>query len=517
MTASPIEMDRIQTASRWVTIMLAFALLFVLTGLYADVLAGMAQDWWNEPSLSQGLLIPPTALYFAWLKRKAILAEPAHKDPRGLALALAGCLMYIAGLVGAEFFLSRISFVVLCTAFIWIFWGMGRLRKLAFPLVLLAAMVPLPSILYNRLAAPLQLFASQTATSIAQTFGITVFRDGNIIELAHLSLGVEEACSGLTALSSMIMAALLIGQVRCRRRLAKILLLLAAMPIAIGVNVVRVAGTAILADQNPDIALGYYHMFSGWFVFILGLTSLYICAVLLDLVGPPRLDVAFPRGLNRKAVHGGEGSRQTGAVLLTVLLAMSALTGMATAASKHRPKESLAQPLESIEPVLGDWRVESTPTFAERSLSKLVPTELLSRTYRNSAGRRVGVLVTYYAAQSAGVGMHSPKDCLPGGGWEIWQYGSAVVPAGTSGVTVNRYSIQRGGQRAVVLYWYQSRDRLFASEYLGKVLLLRDAMLKNSTAAALVRLTVADQPGAVEDGIKLAAQLIPGLRRSFGE
>jgi exosortase len=155
---------------------------------------------------------------------------------------------------------------------------MARLRTRAFPFLLLATMVPLPGIVYNALAAPLQLFASDIATRLAQLLGVTVYRDGNIIQLAYTSLGVVEACSGLNSLSALIIASLLLGYLICWRLLTRIFLLALSIPLAIAVNVLRVTGTAVLADYNQEFAMGFYHSFSGWLVFLVGFGALYVFA-----------------------------------------------------------------------------------------------------------------------------------------------------------------------------------------------------------------------------------------------
>ena len=318
------EAERRSVHSYWAARLLGSALLaLLLAGLYSKVVLDMVSDWWNDPSLSHGLLIPPVALYFAWLDRKAILSLPARRDPRGMLLVVLAAIIYVVGRLAAEFFLPRISIVVLCAGLIWTLWGPDRARRLIFPLILLAAMVPLPATLYNQMSAPLQQLASQAATAVAQWFGVSVFRDGNILYLANFSLGVEEACSGLTALSSMLIAAFLIGQIWFQSRLPKLALLLISAPLAISVNVVRVAGTAILADWNTDFALGYYHVFSGWFVFTLGLTGLCGCAALIAVhVGVVAVTLVLRHRLTPPAsiVLVLLGSRMNGAMNPAVLL-----------------------------------------------------------------------------------------------------------------------------------------------------------------------------------------------------
>jgi exosortase len=203
-------------------------------------------------------------------------------DTRGIALIFFACLAYLIGVQGAEYFLLRISMILLAGGLIWTFWGQYRLRRLAFVLVLLAATIPLPSLVYNSLSAPLQLFASNVATEVARMAGVAVYRDGNIIRLAGTSLGVEEACSGLNSLASLMVGALLLGRLRCNTLASRAALLLLSAPLAIGINVLRIAGTAILSDANEDYALGFFHMFSGWLVFLIGVAGLLGAASLLQ-------------------------------------------------------------------------------------------------------------------------------------------------------------------------------------------------------------------------------------------
>lgn len=246
--------------------------------LYGRIVQEMAADWWNEPSYSYGMLIPPLALYIAWLRRRITLELPETPDNRGLIVSFLAALMFLTGKAGAEYFVTRLSMVVLLTGVIWTFWGKARLQTLAFPLLLLACMVPLPTLLYNTITTPLQLFASGVAADVARFFGITVFRDGNIMHLAGISLGVEEACSGLNSLSAMMVASLMIGFLQCSRPLTRLLLFLFSIPLSIAANVLRVSGTAILADYHEEFAMGFYHSFSGWLVFVVGFLLLYCTA-----------------------------------------------------------------------------------------------------------------------------------------------------------------------------------------------------------------------------------------------
>ena len=259
----------------WLQVLTIIALIVIL---YGQVLVDLAGDWWTEPSLSQGLLIPPLALYLAWTRRNLTLKQLVAPQNRGLWLIAFACLVFVLGKLSVEFFLPRISFVMLIAGLIWTFWGYARLRTLVFPLLLLSTMVPLPVIFYNAVSAPLQLFASDVSTNLAQLLGVAVYRDGNVIHLANISLGVEEACSGLNSLSALMVVSLLIGYLICQSVIVRLLLFALSIPLSIAVNIIRVTGTAIIADYHEQFALGFYHSFTGWLVFIGGFALLYVFA-----------------------------------------------------------------------------------------------------------------------------------------------------------------------------------------------------------------------------------------------
>jgi EpsI family protein len=195
-------------------------------------------------------------------------------------------------------------------------------------------------------------------------------------------------------------------------------------------------------------------------------------------------------------------------VLLSVTLLASSL-------SERRRSDDLAQPLQNIDTQLAGWRAVADEALGARVLKVLLPTSYLARTYQKG-DRQLGLFVAFYAQQRAGESMHSPKHCLPGSGWEIWDYDSALIPVAGRQVRVNKYSIHHEGQRMLMYYWYQSRQRIIASEYLGKLLLVRDALVDGRTAGSLVRITVPDVAGASDDAVTFASGLIPQVDRCFG-
>jgi len=259
------------------------ALLLLLgVALYWRVALDLFNDWWTQPNLSQGLVIVPLALFIAWTQRTRVLKTRSSPATTGLALIAIACFLYVIGKVAAEFFLQRVSLVLVIAGAIWTFWGSARLRTLTFPLVLLAASIPLPAVVYNTAAAPLQLFASDMAANLAQALGVTVYRDGNVINLAYMSLGVEEACSGLNSLSAMLVAGVFLSFLLCRRATSRLSILVLSIPVAIVANIIRITGTAILADYDDKFARGFYHALSGWLIFVIGFAVLYGITKLLS-------------------------------------------------------------------------------------------------------------------------------------------------------------------------------------------------------------------------------------------
>lgn len=277
-SATTVHHSRVNTMV-WLEIA---ALAAIVAALYWTIIPDLAVEWWTEDASSYGMLVPPMAMFIAFQRRRLTLSYPAEPDVRGIWLLALACVVFLLGGLAAEFYLSRISFVLLLAGITWTFWGWARFRTLLFPFVLLATMVPLPAIVFTAIASPLQLFASAVATNAAQWLGVSIYRDGNIIYLANTTLGVAEACSGLNSLSSMVVASLLLGFLENMRLSGRVLLFVLSIPLAVLVNVLRVTGTALLADYQPAFAMGFYHAFSGWLVFVVGFGMLWFAARLIS-------------------------------------------------------------------------------------------------------------------------------------------------------------------------------------------------------------------------------------------
>lgn len=275
------------------------AAVLVLAGLaaiYWQVFVKLIDAWIVDGNYSHGWLIIPIAVYFAWERRDKLAATPLQPSWFGLVVFAFGILVLLAGLMGSEFFLSRVSLIFTLAGIVLFLFGWGHLRILAFPIGFLLLMIPLPAIVFNKIAFPLQLLASQVGESAISAANIPVLREGNVLVLANTSLEVAEACSGIRSLVSLITLGLVFGYFADPRGWVRALIVASTIPVAIVSNAARVAGTGILAHYyGPSAAEGFFHEFSGWIVFVVAFVMiLAIQRVILRLAPKPHVAVATP-------------------------------------------------------------------------------------------------------------------------------------------------------------------------------------------------------------------------------
>ena len=260
-------------------------LLVVLVAvLYHKVGVKLVNDWYELPDFSHGFLIPFFVAYLLWEKRATLSRTPVASSWFGLPLVLAGLFLMLTGTFGADLFLSRFSFVLLAAGVIWSLWGRAMLEECGFSLFVLLLAIPLPVLIFNKITFPLQLLASQFASALLPLAGVPVLRDGNIIQLPAMQLEVAEACSGIRSLLSLFTLSVIYGYFIERTWKRRAILAFASLPIAVAANVARIFGTGLCVQYwNPDKAQGFFHEFSGWLMFLVSLTLLYLVHKVIDL------------------------------------------------------------------------------------------------------------------------------------------------------------------------------------------------------------------------------------------
>lgn len=259
----------------------AFAQIALVAGLvgvlYFRILGHLAVDWWTDPNSSHGLIVPFFCAWIIWRDRERIKSAPVRPNWWGLIVALTGVALLLLGTFGAEVFLSRVSFLLLSAGLAIQFRGWAFFRTVLFPWALFWLTIPLPAILLNQIAFPLQFLASGIASSLLEFVGVPVLRQGNVIQLPSITLDVAEACSGLRSLVSLITLAVIYGYLFESRLTRRFLLVVAAIPIAVLANGLRIMGSGLLGQYwDPQKAEGFFHLFSGWLIFLVSLGLLFL-------------------------------------------------------------------------------------------------------------------------------------------------------------------------------------------------------------------------------------------------
>lgn len=267
---------------------LPFAIIAVLLCvLYYRVAIKLVYDWRTLSDYSHGPLVPFFAAFLVWDKRKVLSSTPVKQTWAGLGLVVFALIVLILGVYGVELFTSRMSFILLLTGLIWTFFGWAMLKALRFPLLVLVLAIPFPAIVFNQITFPLQLLASRIASDILPVLGVPTLHEGNVIELPVMKLEVAEACSGIRSLMSLFTLAVFYGYFLERTTKRRVLLALASIPIAVAANVVRIVGTGLCVQYwDPEKALGFFHEFSGWVIFVISLACLYLVHRAMRLISP---------------------------------------------------------------------------------------------------------------------------------------------------------------------------------------------------------------------------------------
>jgi exosortase len=259
----------------------------LLCVLYYRVAIKLVYDWYSIPDYSHGFLVPLFAAFLIWDKRKTLSTIPIKQSWSGIGLVVFSIGVLVLGVYGVDLFTARMSFVMLLTGLVWTFFGWAMVRALQFPLLVLVLAIPFPAIIFNQITFPLQLLASRIASDILPVLGVPTLHEGNIIELPVMKLEVAEACSGIRSLMSLFTLAVFYGYFLEKTTTRRVILALASIPIAVAANVVRIVGTGLCVQYwDPEKALGFFHEFSGWVMFVISLACLYLVHRVMRLISP---------------------------------------------------------------------------------------------------------------------------------------------------------------------------------------------------------------------------------------
>lgn len=469
------------------------ASVFIVTLVLAcitfwDGIARAYLRWGIEEEYSHGFLIPLVSLYILWEKKNLILSSVTRPMWSGYFLIILSLLVYILGELSALFILIQYSFVVTLVGLSMIFLGKASRYTLA-PILLLLFAIPLPYVIEVVLTAKLQLVSSWLGVQVIRLFDIPVYLEGNIIDLGVYKLQVVEACSGLRYLFPLMSLGFIAAYFYRASFWKKAVIFLATIPITILMNSFRIGVIGVLVD-NWGIAQaeGFLHDFEGWIIFMAcaGLLALLIWLMEKLTTGNSFADVfGVEQYSNTKSIFqdgSTSSSRNMVIVSLTVLTLVSSY-GVTHYIDNRQEIIPEHNALVNFPMKLDEWTGYQMPLGSDVE-SKLAMTDYLLANYQNAQKQTVNFYVAYYETQRKGESPHSPRVCIPGGGWEI----AAFDRIEANGHPANRVIIKKGTQEQLVYYWFQGHGRIVANEYINKWYLLQDSIVKNRTDGSLVRM-----------------------------
>ncbi|RNC70380.1 MAG: VPLPA-CTERM-specific exosortase XrtD [Desulfuromonadales bacterium] len=452
--------------------------------------------WWERDDFNHCYFVPVIVLYLIWEKRHELASLPSTVSWWGALPLAVGIVFFWLGELGGEYYTLYLSSWFILVGLLWAHLGWSKLRIIGFPVFFLLSMFPPPNFIYNNLSMNLKLVSSRLGVAALQLAGMSAFREGNVIDVGFTQLQVVDACSGLRYLLPLVVLGCLVAYFHRGPLWQKILLVVSTIPLSIVTNGLRIASVGILYPiWGAQVAEGFFHDFSGWFIFMCTLGMLLVELWLLRKIA------GKPAGEGDSAARIGSSSAANSAVAtdsagggrhfpLPSVLALALL--FATAALSHgiefREKMPIKRPFTTFPQEVGEWR-GARQAMEQKFLDELTLSDYVIVNYQNNAGKEVNFYTAYYESQRKGESIHSPATCLPGSGWVFQESGDTrIVLPGERTMTVNRAFMKKGGVKELTYYWFPQRGRILTNAWQLKMYTFWDALTRQRTDGALVRI-----------------------------
>jgi len=509
---------------KWSSIAIGFLAAVACFWLFWDGLDQMWGWWIDAPEYSHGLLIPPVAAFLVWQQKDRLEQMLFRGSWWGVAVVLLGGLLLLLGQFATIYTIIQYAYVVTLCGLVLAFTGTKPFRLLAVPLLILLFMIPLPQFLLANLSTKLQLLSSQIGVWFIRLFDISVFLEGNVIDLGGYKLEVAEACSGLRYLFPLMTLGFLMAYFYKGALWKRIVLFLSSIPITVFMNSLRVGIIGVTVDRwGAEMAEGFLHEFQGWAIFMVSAALMLAEIAVLNRLGRESgtwrelFGVEFPAASPPGARIERRAVPVPFAAACTVLFGFIGIHLLVPRPAEVYPSRTnfLSFPMR-----LGPWSGQRD-SLDGIYLDTLKLDDYLLANYADGSGSPLNLYIAYYNSQRKGEAVHSPRSCLPGGGWQLRDFDQrtlkGVVIDGVP-LRVNRTLIELGNNRQLVYYWFQQRGRVLTNEFVVKWYLFWDALTRHRTDGALVRLIVALPRSASETDADrrltdMAARIVPALTR----
>ena len=488
-----VQTIRVDRSRAIYTGLFMFAAVVVAIAAFEGALAELVQRWIRQDEYSHGFFIPAITVWLLWTRRDALLASIGQPSWLGLALILVAMLMHVVGELSAFFLLSQLGFIVALLGIVLAVGGFSLLRVTFVPIVFLVFAIPLPYFIDSILSWRLQLISSELGVWFIGLMQVPVYLEGNVIDLGQYKLQVVEACSGLRYLYPLLSLGFLAAYFFCAPLWQRAVVLFSTVPITIVMNSFRIGMVGILVDRwGTEQAEGLLHFFEGWVIFLAsaGLLAAEVYLFARLFAGKGFFEV-FQFPVVRPSLPGAEAvsSRSRAPLVASLIFLCIAGVGIVFISGRQETVPDRAR-FVAFPTKLGPW--QGRPSLLEPQVEHALGLEdYILADYSSPAAGGVNLYVAYYASQRKGNSPHSPIVCIPGGGWLITKFDRTVFGDDELKISLpfNRVIIERDFKRELVYYWFVQRGRSVANEYWSKWYLFTDALLKNRTDGALVRLT----------------------------
>ncbi len=480
--------------------LLGGSIFLLLTIAYWGGITNLVERWSAQEEYSHGFFLPMLAIYFAWCKQDLLRVTERKPSWIGVAVIAIGTSMLLIGELSALYILVHYSLILTLYGLILAFGGIPYFRILFWPLLLLVFAIPLPYFIDASLSYRLQLLSSELGVWVIRSFHIPVYLEGNVIDLGTYKLQVVDACSGLRYLYPLMGIGYIAAYLFSAPFWQRALVFLSTIPITIIMNSLRIGMIGVLVDKSGSSAAdGFLHQFEGWVVFMASAALLLLEIYAISRSHDPRLPfreiLGIPEYLSPPQKRHEQVWTKHGATpirISVVLLAGATISTLLIGARHEDTPSRLA--LSQFPENIGEW-ISQPQIIPPNILDTLQLSDYLNANFKDATGTAINLYIAYYETQRKGVSPHSPRVCIPGGGWKINTLTRATIPITDDKIIpVNRVEIEKDGHKELVYYWFQQRGRSIANEYLMKLYLLYDSIFKNRTDGALVRVTMPIKP-----------------------
>ncbi|MBY0439828.1 MAG: VPLPA-CTERM-specific exosortase XrtD [Burkholderiales bacterium] len=493
-----------QSLQVWLALAVGAVLLYAAfhTGLDA-----MVRIWRDLEEYSFGYMVPAITAFLIWQRKDKLerLAFDGHW--MGPAAVVAGAFLLMLANLSTITVVEQYAFLLTLFGVVLSLTGWQAFRIILVPLLILLFMIPLPLFMINQLSEVLQLISSELGVMVIRACDISVFLDGNVIDLGVYKLQVADACSGLRYLFPLMTLGFIAAYLFNAPLWQRAIIFLSTIPVTVGMNSLRIGIIGVTVNiWGIQMAEGFLHFFEGWIIFMACMTVLLAEMWLLLRFTRPRRTLRDSFVLEPPAPMPPGAVVRHRAIPRTLWVAL-VLVALAALANNFTPERQLIKP-ERKEFLDFPLSVEGYRGQRERlssvELDVLKLDDYIYANFRDQANRSINFYVAWHDIQGRGtVSTHSPRSCMPGGGWNITEFDEKILDGlGPNGgpLPVNRAVIKKGEQAQVVYYWFHQRGRMLTNEFAIKWFIFYDGMTRKRTDGGLVRFVAPLQPGeAIED------------------